>query len=211
LPKTDREYWEPYLDVQSKILSPLSKQIENKAELANWMLGICGGILILIIGNFDKFKIIEYNKIILPNNLFLNLLFGVNSLNKIYIPHKILFIFIILTLTISSFLFFLFRLGLIHLKFEIEDSLLYIPLSEGEKNTEQILKEVEQMKREILATTRVLPKDYTTLVSRFESIYNNYDIKLANNWRYSQIGCAIFLVSIFLLFIYYLEFIAVYS
>ena len=206
LPTTDREFWDPYLEVYSKILSPLLKQIQNKTELANWMLGICGGILILILGNFDKFRIIEYNKIIFPNNLILNLFFGLNGIDKIYIPHKILFLFILVILSISSFLFFLFRLGLIHLKLEIEDSLLYIPLGEGEKDTDKILEEVGQLRQEITGTINILPKDYTTLVSRFESIHTNYDISLANNWRCSQTGSAFFVTGIFLLFIYYIIF-----
>jgi hypothetical protein len=211
LPRTDREFWEPYLEVYSKLLSPLLKQIQNKSELANWMLGICGGIFILIAGNFDKFKIIEYNKIFLPNNLIFDLFFGLNGINRTYIPHKTIFLFMILTLSISSFLFLLFRLGLIHLKLEIEDSLLYIPLSEGIKDTDQILDEVDQLKIEITDLGDTLPKDYTTLVSRFETVYTNYNIKLSNNWRYSQIGSAFFFVTIFLIFIYYMIFLYAYT
>jgi len=194
-PTHDREFWKKYFMIFEDILSPLKKEMHVEEKLANWMLAISGGAMILIASNFNKFQITEH-EINFKNILLYSL------------PDKILFIFILLTLFISACFHFSSKLGLYHLQSDLEITLAYIPLSEGIRDLDSATISIENLKQSLDSLTDSnIPIEYSALVSRFESVEKNLDIKRANNWRRFQIGNALFMVGLFSLIIYYILFI----
>ena len=190
-PTHDRDFWKKYFMIFEDILSSLRKTMQVEEKLANWMLAISGCALILIASNFDKFQVAE-----LENNL--------RNIPLYMLPNKTLFLFILLTLFISAGFHFSAKLGLYYLQSDLEDTLAYIPLSDGIIDLNRATENITTLKLSLDSLTEAhIPAEYSVLVSRFESVEKNLDIETANNWRIFQIGNAFFLVSLFSAMIYF--------
>ena len=192
-PTHDREFWREYLQIYEEILSPLRKELQSQTKLANWMLAISGGTMVLMASNFDKFLTTEIN--------FQNMPFYM-------IPDKILFLFILLMLAISTSFHFSSKLHIYYLEGDLETELAYIPLLDGIRNIEDAKKNIAKLKADLESMEEAkIPPGYSSLVSRFESIERNLDIRRANIWRKFQIGNAFFIVGLISLILFYLFYI----
>lgn len=194
-PTHDRDFWKKYFILYEEILSFLRREMQVEEKLANWMLAISGGALILMTSNYNKLQVTEY-EIIYKNILLYSL------------PDKILYIFILFTLLVSACFHFSSKLGLYHLQGDLETALAYIPLSEGISDLNSARTSISNLKRDLNSMTEAdIPIEYSALISRFESVESNLDINRANNWRRFQIGNAFFIVSLFSLVTYYIFYI----
>jgi hypothetical protein len=189
-PTHDRGFWKQFFMIFDDILSPLRKTMQLEEKMANWMFALSGGGLILIALNFDKFLIAKLE-------------INFRNIPLYVVPDKILFLFIVLTLLISVSFHFSAKLGLYFLQSDLEDTLAYIPLSNGIVDLDNATQNIENLRRSLDSFAEGnIPAEYSPLVSRFESEEKNLDIKTANNWRIFQIGNAFFLVSFFSIIIY---------
>lgn len=194
-PTHDRAFWKRYLQIYDVILSPLRKDIQSQEKLSNWMLAVSGGALILVASNFDKFQMTE--RIINLENMPLYV-----------IPDKLLFLFILLNLFISTSLHFSSKLHLYYIEGDLENALVYIPLSEGVEDLNEAINKINELMASLKSMTEAyIPPEYSNLVSRFENMEKNLDIRRANTWRRFQIGNAFFIVSLFSLIIFYILYI----
>jgi len=194
-PTHDRDFWKKYFISYEDILSFLRREMQVEEKLANWMLAISGGALILMTSNYNKLQVAEY-EISYKNVLLYSS------------PDKILYIFILFTLLISACFHFSSKLGLYHLQGDLETALAYIPLSEGISDLNSARTSISNLKRDLNSMTEAnIPIEYSELISRFESVESNLDINRANNWRRFQIGNAFFIVSLFSLVVYYILYI----
>lgn len=176
-------------------MSPLKEELRFEEKLANWMLAISGGALILIAANFDKFQVAGYE-------------YKYKLMLIYYNPDKFLFLFMLVVLLISAGLHFVYKMGLFYLEGDLESTRGFIPLPEGITELKSAQKSIERLKRDLnLLDSEDIPVGYSALVSRFESVEKNLDIRRANNWRRFQIGNAFFILGLISLIIYYSLFI----
>lgn len=197
-PTHDRTFWRRYFKIYREILSPLREELLFEEKLANWMLAISGGSLILIAANFDKFQFARYE-------------YKYNFLLIYYTPDKFLFIFVLFVLLISASLHFIFKLGLYYLESDLKTESGYIPLPDGITEINDAQESIRRLRRDLNSFRDAhIPDELSALVSRFESVEKNLDIKRANNWRKFQIGNAFFIVGLISLIIYYILFLANY-
>jgi hypothetical protein len=196
-PTHDRKFWKPYLQIFVEILSPMKSELQYMEKLANWMLAISGGALILIASNFDRFQIAEFEHY-----------FYFEDILVYHSPDKLLFGFILAILLISAFFHFVSRLNLYYLESDLETESTFIPLPEGIADLKMAEQSIENLRKDLVSFKESnIPAEYSALVARFESIEKNLDIKRANNWRRFQIGNIFFIAGLFSLVIYYLLFI----